>query len=206
MDTPVDGERELILRVATGLFAGLGYDTTSVEQIAEAAGVRPAAVYGHFTDKRRLYLAVMERAHRVLAAVIEPRSDELREAPPERKAEALHRFVDGYLDLCAEHPEVPQLWAHRWMSDASDIVDLEPRSAQPLTQYAVDGVASVAKPANLDPLFVTYTIIWCVQGFAMSGALDGTGQRRGVEDARMTQRFRAHMHQLLDRALELPSR
>ncbi|MER5999770.1 TetR/AcrR family transcriptional regulator [Nonomuraea angiospora] len=202
MGSPEGGERELILRTATRLFAALGYDGTSTEQIAEAAGLDTAALSAHFPTKRRLYLTVMEEAHRVLSEVIVARADELRDTPPERRPEALHRFVDGYIDLCAEHPEVPALWMHRWLSDASDI-DLEPLNAQPLTQRAIDSIDAIAKPADADAQFTTYTMIWCIHGFTLSGVLDGTGQRRNTDDPRTLRRFRAHMHQLLDRALKL---
>ncbi|MGW4965564.1 TetR/AcrR family transcriptional regulator [Nonomuraea sp. NPDC004186] len=202
MGSPEGGERELILRTATRLFAALGYDGTSTEQIAEAAGLDTAALSAHFPTKRGLYLTVMEEAHRVLSEAIVARADELRDTPPERRREALHRFVDGYIDLCAEHPEVPALWMHRWLSDASDI-DLEPLNAQPLTQRAIDSIDAIAKPADADAQFTTYTMIWCIHGFTLSGVLDGTGQRRNTDDPRTLRRFRAHMHQLLDRALKL---
>ncbi|MEV4186774.1 helix-turn-helix domain-containing protein, partial [Streptosporangium canum] len=53
------GQRELILRVATRLFAALGYDATSVSQIAEAAGLDVATLTQQAGGKRELYLAVM---------------------------------------------------------------------------------------------------------------------------------------------------
>ncbi|MEV4578384.1 TetR/AcrR family transcriptional regulator [Nonomuraea jabiensis] len=202
MGSPEGGERELILRTATRLFAALGYDGTSTEQIAEAAGLDTATLSAHFPTKRVLYLMVMEEAHRVLAEVIAARADELRDTPPERRPEALHRFVDGYIDLCADHPEVPALWMHRWLSDASDI-DLEPLNAQPLAKRAIDSIDAIAKPADADAQFIAYTMIWCIHGFTLSGVLDGTGQRRSADDPRTLRRFRAHMHQLLDRALRL---
>ncbi|WP_433430175.1 TetR/AcrR family transcriptional regulator [Nonomuraea sp. CA-141351] len=203
MGSPEGGEQAAILRAATRLFAALGYDGTAIEQIAEAAGVDAAAVGTHFASKRRLYLTVMEEAHRALAAVLDARAGELRAAPPERRAEALHRLIDGYIDLCAENPEIPALWMHRWLSDASDI-DLEPLNAQALTQRSIDSIDTLAKPAGADGQFITYTMIWCIHGFAMSGVLDGTGQRRHAGDPRTLRRFRAHMHQLIARGLQLP--
>ncbi|SEG91626.1 DNA-binding transcriptional regulator, AcrR family [Nonomuraea solani] len=196
-------ERESILRSATSLFSALGYDGTDLAQIAEAAGVDTAAVGACFTDKRHLYLEVMGLAHRLLADVIEARSAELAAAPPEGRAEALHRFIDGYIDLCVDHPEVPALWMHRWLSDASDIADPDSDNAQPLTQAAVDAVSTLAEPIGADALYTTYTMVWCIQGFSLSGVLNGTGTRRGPEDRQHLRRFRAHMHQLLGRELGL---
>jgi AcrR family transcriptional regulator len=44
-------KRPVIVRVATSLFAQRGIDGTSMRDIAEAAGVREAAIYRHFAGK-----------------------------------------------------------------------------------------------------------------------------------------------------------
>ncbi|TYB52983.1 TetR/AcrR family transcriptional regulator [Nonomuraea sp. PA05] len=205
MDSADGGGRELILRTATRLFAALGYDSSSAAQVAEAAGVSQEELGAHFASKRELYLAVMEQARNLLAEAVTPHVDALMTAPAERHAPALHAFVDGYIDLCVAHPEIPALWMHRWLSDASDIVDLEAENAQPLTQYIVEGVSTLTEPAGADPLHTTYTMIWCIHGFVLSGVLDGSAHRRGADDQRQLRRFRAHMHQFLGRALGLPA-
>ncbi|MFG1707784.1 TetR/AcrR family transcriptional regulator [Nonomuraea sp. M3C6] len=202
MDSPEDDEREPILRAATRLFAALGYDSTSCVQVGEAAGVDMATVSTYFPTKRELYLAVMEEAHRIRTDVLLPRAGELRAAPPEGKAAALNRFIDGYLDLCLEYPEIPSLWMHRWLSDARDI-GLDAIESQRLIYKAIDSVATVAEPAGADAKFTTYTMIWCIHGFALSGGMDTTGQHLGTGDPEALQRFRDHMHQMLGRATGL---
>jgi AcrR family transcriptional regulator len=47
-------KRPVIVRVATSLFAHHGVDATSMRDIADAAGVREAAIYRHFTGKEEL--------------------------------------------------------------------------------------------------------------------------------------------------------
>jgi AcrR family transcriptional regulator len=44
-------KRPVIVRAATSLFAERGIDGTSMREIADAAGVREAAIYRHFTGK-----------------------------------------------------------------------------------------------------------------------------------------------------------
>ncbi|MDO8431218.1 MAG: TetR/AcrR family transcriptional regulator [Candidatus Binatus sp.] len=46
-----DTKRPVIVRAATSLFAERGIDGTSMRAIAEAAGVREAAIYRHFAGK-----------------------------------------------------------------------------------------------------------------------------------------------------------
>ena len=52
--------RQRILDAAADLFAGQGYGTTSVRQIAEAAGVAPDTVYATFGSKARLLTALVD--------------------------------------------------------------------------------------------------------------------------------------------------
>ncbi len=47
-------KRPAIVAAATSLFAKVGVDATSMRDIAEAAGVREAAIYRHFTGKEQM--------------------------------------------------------------------------------------------------------------------------------------------------------
>lgn len=49
-----------LLELTAGLFAELGFASVSMREIASAAGLTPAALYHHFTDKDALYDAVLE--------------------------------------------------------------------------------------------------------------------------------------------------
>jgi AcrR family transcriptional regulator len=52
--------RSLLLEVATAEFLAHGYNATSLERVAEAAGFSKGAVYGNFAGKEELCLAVLE--------------------------------------------------------------------------------------------------------------------------------------------------
>jgi AcrR family transcriptional regulator len=54
LEKKADTKRPVIVRVATSLFAEKGIDGTSMREIAEAAGVREAAIYRHFSGKEEL--------------------------------------------------------------------------------------------------------------------------------------------------------
>lgn len=53
--------REALLEAATDVFAAKGYEAASLEEIAAAAGFTRGAIYGNFTGKEDLYIAVSER-------------------------------------------------------------------------------------------------------------------------------------------------
>lgn len=54
-------KHDTILDAATEVFLREGYARASVDAIAAVAGVGKQTVYGHFGDKRRLFLAVVEQ-------------------------------------------------------------------------------------------------------------------------------------------------
>ncbi|MGP3933211.1 TetR/AcrR family transcriptional regulator [Nonomuraea sp. KM88] len=194
-----------ILKVATQLFAALGYDGTSTRQIADAAGLNIATVNYHVGGKRELYLAVMERAHLAEKAALEQALDRL---PGDDPAAGIHRLVDDYLDFCVDNPEVPALWMHRWLSDAGDITELERRYVQPLFAAVAATMRPIAESglidARVDLEYAMWTVVWSVHGFAKGGVLDDQGRRRGAGDRAVLRRFRAHLHLTLHRMLGLP--
>jgi AcrR family transcriptional regulator len=55
-----DARRRQLFEVALSLFAEHGYAATTMDDIAEAAGVTKPLVYQHFDSKRALYLELMD--------------------------------------------------------------------------------------------------------------------------------------------------
>ncbi|HWP45377.1 MAG TPA: TetR/AcrR family transcriptional regulator [Blastocatellia bacterium] len=53
--------REKIIRAAIELFQELGYEKTTSNEIASAAGVSVGSFYVYFTDKRQLLLTIFDR-------------------------------------------------------------------------------------------------------------------------------------------------
>src|SRR3954452_4273890 len=57
---PAARRRNQLLDVALQVFAARGYHATSMNDIAEAAGVTKPVLYQHFRSKRELYLELLE--------------------------------------------------------------------------------------------------------------------------------------------------
>ena len=60
MRLPADERRQQLLAVSCDLFARSGYHETSMDDIAEAAGVTKPVLYQHFPSKRALYSELLD--------------------------------------------------------------------------------------------------------------------------------------------------
>lgn len=68
---PAAARRSQLLEVALGRFAAGGYHETSMEEIAEAAGVTKPVVYQHFHSKQELFAELLETEGRHLLDDVE---------------------------------------------------------------------------------------------------------------------------------------
>jgi len=66
MRLPADQRRLQLLEVARDRFAEKGFNATSMDEIAEAAGVTKPVLYQHFPSKRALYVELLEDTGRQL--------------------------------------------------------------------------------------------------------------------------------------------
>ncbi len=108
------GTREAILTSAASLFAGVGYSSVSMRDIAKGARITPGALYNHFRDKSALYAATMEHA---LGDRMSGLSEDLRaDAPREERFRAL---VVGMIKLFDENEIFARLM-HRELLDGDD--------------------------------------------------------------------------------------
>jgi AcrR family transcriptional regulator len=67
---PADQRRQQLLDVARERFSQQGFHATSMDEIAEAAGVTKPVLYQHFPSKRALYVELLEETGRQLLALL----------------------------------------------------------------------------------------------------------------------------------------
>lgn len=90
--------REAVLDAAEDLFVKQGYTSTTVDQIAKAAGLTKGAIYFHFEDKASVLLALIERAEtRVIMPLLERLSLDMD--PADKLIEYVHYWARVELDL-----------------------------------------------------------------------------------------------------------
>ncbi len=186
---------ERIVGLATRLFAGLGYDLTSLETIADAAGTSVREVAELTGGKRELYLQVMRRVTEAKYARIAEAVTRVEDGRP-----AAHAFADAFLDFYVEHPEFLALWIHRQASDAAEIEEIEDRYARPVLRLAAHKIGrDAAGGLGIYPLLGV--VIWSAIGFLGSGILAPDHGMLYSDDPDAVVIFRSLLHTTVDRLL-----
>lgn len=84
--------REAILAAALDAFAAGGYHETSLEEVAEGAGISKALIYEHFSSKRELHGALLETYVREMLSTVAEAT-----AAAEPGEERLRAGLEGFL-------------------------------------------------------------------------------------------------------------
>ena len=92
--------RRQLVNVACPVFAERGYDATSLEEIAERAGVSRPILYSHFGDKQGLFEAVVG----MQIAMVESVVIEALALPGEPR-ELVERGMRAFFTYVREHPD-----------------------------------------------------------------------------------------------------
>lgn len=92
---PAPRRRRQLLDTARDVFAAKGFHATSMDDVADAAGVSKPVLYQHFRSKRDLYLALLDDVGEHLMTLITAATAEAGtpRAQVERGFEAYFRFV-----------------------------------------------------------------------------------------------------------------
>jgi TetR/AcrR family transcriptional regulator len=101
--------RAAILRSGASLFAELGYDGATLQQIGEQAALSRAAPAYFFESKRKLYDAVLDELFaardQAMREAFAPLHSWARNETDETLEGALAKAVTGYLDFLLGHPD-----------------------------------------------------------------------------------------------------
>lgn len=139
--------RDQILAAAARLFAQHGYATTTLRQIADAAGIKAGSVYYHFEGKDEIAACVLDGGIAAMTAAVTERLAAL--APRAGQRARLGAAVEGHLwgmlhhgDFTAAHIRI-----YRYVSDAARERHRDVRSAY--TQLWDDLLAAAAAAGAL---------------------------------------------------------
>ncbi|XVQ10470.1 TetR/AcrR family transcriptional regulator [Spirillospora sp. CA-255316] len=186
---------EPVRSAALRLFASLGYDGTTSESIATAAGVSVEEVR-NAGGRTGLYLAIVEDFFQSLNAVID---DVMKDFTSD--AAGVHRLLDRLLDYIFDNPLEMTVWQYRGLADAADMAELDERLQRPFTRRILEVFGPpLINSSDLEILSSMH--IWCIHGFINGGILQKYGPPIGRDNAEACLRFRSFLHRLTDAALD----
>jgi AcrR family transcriptional regulator len=106
---------DLILDAAEELFAGQGFDATTIKQIGARAGANPALIYYYFQSKDALYREVLRRAMTWLVSAAAQRLD-----PALAPGVAIPAMIGFQGERLMERPTLPRLIAREMIDPHAD--------------------------------------------------------------------------------------
>jgi len=165
-----DRKRQLLIH-AKHLFVTLGYQNTTTEKIARAAGVSEPVLYRHFENKKALFLEVLQE---IRAATLHRwHAETTHLTDPLAK---LHRIADLYLGTTREHALEFRIM-HRTLIDTDDeeiaaflqsfYLDSEKLLARVISEGQQTGVFR----RSLDPRVGAWEIIRTALGYTLTLSL-----------------------------------
>ncbi|MEJ2531391.1 MAG: TetR family transcriptional regulator [Halioglobus sp.] len=123
--------RTALLDTATTAFSTRGFDSISVRQLEELAGVKRGLVAYHFGDKDQLWRDVVDRLFGDLAEDFLARTRALADIAPE---EAVRGMARAFVRYSAAHPELNRLMMQESMSDSWRVGYIVEQHIRPLLE------------------------------------------------------------------------
>jgi AcrR family transcriptional regulator len=157
-----------LLAHAKQLFVTLGYEATTTEKIAAAAGVTEPVLYRHFESKRALFLEVLEEVHAATLDRWHAETSGLTD--PLAK---LHAIADMYLGTTREHAVEFRIM-HRALVETNDeeIVSLLRAfyldSEDLLARIIAEGQQTGVFRRSLDPRIGAWELIRAALGYTLT--------------------------------------
>ena len=155
--------RTLILEAAERRFSQLGFADTRLEDIAEDVGVKRAALFYHFRDKRALYDAVVEDVFGGLLARIEAILD-----GPGSVAGRFEGAVDAWVDALAARPSMARILLREAAGVRPEVDPSTAARAEPFLQRTRRLLAEGQRTGELSPIRPDpFHVISAVVGFTV---------------------------------------
>jgi AcrR family transcriptional regulator len=175
--------QDRILSSATELFLTRGYETTTIQQVADHASVSRATVFWHFSDKESLFRECFSRICEPFRVSL---ARDFSGIPPEQR---LRVQVDLYQSFVAEHRADVEGFI-RWATEHTSfrdwlirtLLDLHQRFGGVLTETIAEIV-----PPDRDPYPIAMSILIFLDGGLLISYFDGSSRfaeaRAGSVDA-----------------------
>lgn len=155
---------EKVLSVSAQLFLEKGFEKSSMQEIAQIAGVSKGAIYHHFRSKEEIFDAVTEQQIETNKTMMKKWLSEMKELSGKEKLRALlekdlrskeAHFLDDLVSTRIKSPEFVLMYMQNCVNkDAVFISEIFKEGVE-------DGSLSVCFPEECAEVFLLLLNIWC---------------------------------------------
>ncbi|MFH9421015.1 TetR/AcrR family transcriptional regulator [Streptomyces sp. NPDC017529] len=176
--------RRKLFDAAVTLIAEQGFSATTVDEIAERAGVAKGTVYYNFASKNVLYEELLRDGVDLLAASLQEAADRAVRADGGTRVDALDAMIRAGLDFIAGSPSLTQLYvAELWRTNRvwqPTLQSVRGRAVAVVESVLRDAVATGELSDELDIPLTASALL----GMVLVAALDWLSfqPHRSVED------------------------
>ncbi len=133
--------RAVLLQTAITAFSQRGFESVSVRQLEEAAGVKRGLVAYHFGDKEQLWRSAVEQLFAALRDDFVGRVATLVDVAP---AEAARAMVRAFVRYSAAHPQLNRLMMQECTSDSWRVACLVGERIRPMLDALTEALPAAA--------------------------------------------------------------
>ena len=163
--------RERILDAAEDVFNARGVSRTTLNEIAEAAGVTRGAIYWHFRNKVELFEAMCARVRGPIRELIEKTADKNTEDPLEQLCIGHENLMQGVIDN-PHYRKVLNILFHKCeYTDEDDGIVIQQKEWQTYCQNMVENTLVNAQVKKQLPEDLDISLASRVMGFTFTGLL-----------------------------------
>lgn len=172
-----EARKEDILRKAAHVFLELGYDATSMNVIAERAGVTKPGLYYHYQGKQELLFEIMSSAMDALE-----RETGQAAARATSSEERLRGIISAHARLMAEDEDgaltILVIDETKALRDPDrSVIDDRKRAYVETIRQAIEALATEGKVRSVDSTLAAFTllgmVLWLTKWYQRGGRLGG---------------------------------
>ena len=171
MNVKISETETLILNAARNVFLENGFDGTTMQKIADEAGINKALLHYYFRSKDRLFEAVfIEAFARMVPNIMKVFFSEME------FQEKIRNFVDTYITALQQYPQIPLFILHELHRNPGRIIELI-KSTGMNPDFVMDIIRQEIKKgtiAEIDPYDLMVNMLaMCIFPFAARPMIQG---------------------------------
>jgi AcrR family transcriptional regulator len=112
--------RQRLKDVAFDLFSKGDYNSVSLANIAERAGIKKPSIYAHFSSKEELFLEVLDNELQGLFSHIDEKLEKIKS---HKTDVMLYECLKTFIEYAANNPKSGRFWSHILYSPPLNLID-----------------------------------------------------------------------------------